>query len=31
MSARNIVYQDWVMRYGEKNKINNFRLSQKNY
>ena len=31
MSARNIVYKDWVMRYGEKNKINNFRLSQKNY
>ena len=29
MSARNIVYKDWVMRYGEKNKINNFRLSQK--
>ena len=25
MSARNIVYKDWVMRYGkQKNKINNF-------
>ena len=32
MSARNIVYKDWVMSYGkQKNKINNFRYSQKNY
>jgi hypothetical protein len=29
MSARNIVYKDWVMKYGKKNKINNFRLGQK--
>jgi len=24
MSARNIVYKDWVMSYGKKNKIKNF-------
>ena len=30
MSARNIVYKDWVMRYGkQKNKISNFWHSQK--
>jgi hypothetical protein len=23
MSARNIVYKDWVMSYGKKNKTNN--------
>jgi hypothetical protein len=30
MSARNIVYKDWVMSYGkQKNKTNNFWYSQK--
>jgi hypothetical protein len=29
MSARNIVYKDWVMIYGKKNKINDIWLSQK--
>jgi len=29
MSARNIVYKDWVMSYGKKNKINNIWHSQK--
>ena len=29
MSARNIIYKDWVMKYGEKNKINNIGLSKK--
>jgi hypothetical protein len=28
MSARNIVYKDWVMSYGKKNKIKNFGYSQ---
>jgi hypothetical protein len=28
MSARNIIYKDWVMSYGKKNKINNIRVSQ---
>jgi hypothetical protein len=32
MSARNIVYKDWVMRYGkQKNKINTFRDCEKIY
>ncbi len=32
MSARNIVYKDWVMRYGkQKNKINNFWEVKKTY
>jgi hypothetical protein len=29
MSARNIVYKDWVMSYGKKNKTNNIWHSQK--
>ena len=29
MSARNIIYKDWVMSYGKKNKINNYWHSQK--
>ena len=29
MSARNIIYKDWVMTYGKKNKINNFWYNQK--
>ena len=30
MSARNIIYKDWEMRYGEqKNKTNNIRKTQK--
>jgi hypothetical protein len=29
MSARNIVYKDWVMNYGKKNKINNIWHCQK--
>ena len=29
MSARNIIYKDWVMSCGKKNKINNIWLSQK--
>ena len=30
MSARNIIYKDWEMRYGEqKNKTNNIRETQK--
>jgi hypothetical protein len=24
MSARSIVYKDWVMSYGKKNKVKNF-------
>jgi hypothetical protein len=28
MSARDIIYKDWVMSYGKKNKINNIGLSQ---
>ena len=29
MSARNIIYKDWVMKYGQqKNKINTFWYSQ---
>jgi hypothetical protein len=28
MSARNIVYKDWVMSYGKKNKTNNIWHSQ---
>ena len=28
MSARKIIYKDWVMSYGKKNKIDNIRLSQ---
>ena len=32
MSARNIIYKDWEMRYGkQKNKINNIRETQKAY
>jgi hypothetical protein len=31
MSARNIVYKDWVMSYGKKNKINNYWYSKKIY
>ncbi len=31
MSARNIVYKDWVMSYGKKNKVNNFWCNQKIY
>jgi hypothetical protein len=31
MSARKIVYKDWVMRYGKKNKIKNNWLSHKIY
>ena len=30
MSARNIIYKDWVMSYGKKNETNNNWLSQKN-
>jgi hypothetical protein len=30
MSARNIVYKDWVMSYGKENKTNNIWHSQKN-
>jgi hypothetical protein len=30
MSARNIVYKDWVMSYGKKNKTNNIWYCQKN-
>jgi hypothetical protein len=29
MSARNIVYKDWVMSYGKENKTNNIWHSQK--
>jgi hypothetical protein len=29
MSARNIVYKDWVMSYGKKTKTNNIWHSQK--
>jgi hypothetical protein len=29
MSARNIIYKDWGMSYGKKNKINNNWLCQK--
>jgi hypothetical protein len=29
MSARNIVYKDWVMSYGKKNKTNNIWYSHK--
>ena len=29
MSARNIVYKDWEMSYGKKNKINNIWFSHK--
>ena len=28
MSARNIIYKDWVMSYGKKNKTKNFWYSQ---
>jgi hypothetical protein len=28
MSARNIVYKDWVMSYGKKKKTKNFWYSQ---
>ena len=31
MSARNIIYKDWVMIYGKKNKINNIWDSKKIY
>jgi hypothetical protein len=32
MSARNKIYKDWVMKYGEqKNKINNFWSCQESY
>ena len=31
MSARNIVYKDWVMSYGKENKINNIWYSKKIY
>jgi hypothetical protein len=30
MSARNIVYKDWVMSYGKENKTYNIWHSQKN-
>jgi hypothetical protein len=30
MSARNIVYKDWVMSYGKENKTNNIWHCQKN-